>query len=135
LGFRYLELTGPIPLQPVPVTVARPLIPVRLLFSVFVQPVVWPAPETPVAAHFLVAMTRLIVGPRVVNWGALTALTAVTAVTAVMAVMAVTALKALKALTVAKALMAAKAEVNSMAAMTRGEASAVVKTVAVTRRP
>jgi hypothetical protein len=34
------------------------------------------------------------------------------------------------------ALMAAKvgAEVNSMAAMTRGEESAVVKTVAVTRR-
>jgi hypothetical protein len=30
--------------------------------------------------------------------------------------------------------MVAKAEVNSMVAMTRGEESAVVKTVAVTRR-
>jgi len=71
LGFRYLELTGPIPLQPVLVTVARSLIPARLLSSVFVQPVAWPAPATPVAAHFLVATTRLLVGPRVMNWGAL----------------------------------------------------------------
>ena len=73
------------------------------------QPVAWPAPATPVAAHFLVATTRLLVGPRVVNWGALMAL------------------RALMALTVAKAV------VNSMAAMTRGAESAVVKTVAVTR--
>ena len=44
-----------------------------------------------------------------------------------MALRALMALKALMALTVAKAV------VNSMAAMTRGAESAVVKTVAVTR--
>jgi hypothetical protein len=44
------------------------------------------------------------------------------------------ALTVLMAMTVAKAPIAAKAEVNSMAAMTRGEESVVVKTVVVTRR-
>ena len=99
----------------------------------FVQPVVWPAPATPVAVQFLVATTRLLVGPRVVNWGALSSV-GPASLMALMALTALTALMALKALTVAKALMAAKAEVNSMAAMTTGAESAVVKTVAVTRR-
>ena len=88
------------------------------------------------------ATTRLLVGPRVVNWGTLMALTALRALmvakalTALMALKALTALMALRALMALKALMAltvAKAVVNSMAAMTRGAESAVVKTVAVTR--
>ena len=100
------------------------------------QPVAWPAPATPVAAHFLMATTRLLVGPRVVNWGTLMALTALRALMVAKALTALMALKALTALMALRALMAltvAKAVVNSMAAMTRGAESAVVKTVAVTR--